>query len=236
VILGPVYANTVRNRWVDREEWRGAFNTLQEYFALEGGYIGFHVDVRGSVGYGSGFEDRLLRDYGGIDVEDIHSAVEYLKTLPYVDAARIGIWGSSYGGLMTAMSLFKKPGVYAAGVAGAPATNVRHATTGEVKVARLPGDPSSTYDRMSAVTHAAGLRDPLLIIHGMQDDVVLFKDSVTLAEALLRSDRTTFEFAFVPSSVHNWTLDPHYARYLLGRLAAHFDRFLKPPGPGASPR
>ena len=100
---------------------------------MDGQYVVLQVDVRGSVGHGREFREKLQRDFGGIDVEDVHSGAEYLGTLGYVDTNRLGIWGSSYGGLMTAMSLFKKPGVYKAGVASSPATNVWHATTGEVR-------------------------------------------------------------------------------------------------------
>jgi dipeptidyl-peptidase 4 len=225
VILGPVYSNTVRNRWVDREEWRGAYSTVQQFLAVEGGYIGLHVDVRGSVGYGRDFREQLNRDFGGIDVDDLHSGVDYLKTLPYVDADRIGLWGSSYGGLMTTMSLFKNPGVYKAGVAGAPATNVWHATTGEVKVAKRPDANPDVYRKISAISYGESLQDHLLILHGMQDDVVLFKDSVALTEKLLLLGKPV-DFVTVPSSVHNWTLKDHYARYLLDKLVAHFDRYV----------
>ncbi|MCL4846546.1 MAG: prolyl oligopeptidase family serine peptidase [Acidobacteria bacterium] len=229
VIIGPVYSDTVRN------QWRGTFALLQQYLAIEGGYIGFHVDIRGSVGYGRDHKERLLMDYGGIDVEDIHSGAEFLKTLPYVDPDRIGLWGSSYGGLMTAMSLFKKPGVYRAGVAGAPATNVWHATTGEVDVARRPDIHPDSYRRASVFMRGEDLRDPLMIIHGMQDDVVLFKDSVVLAEKLMMLGKD-FDFVVAPSAVHGWTQKEYAAVYLLRKLVDFFDRHVGrgPTGPGTT--
>jgi dipeptidyl-peptidase-4 len=219
VILGPVYSNTVRN------QWRGTYGTLQQYLALEGEYIGLHVDLRGSYGYGQDFRKKLRLDYGGIDIEDLHSGVKYLETLPYVDPDRIGIWGSSYGGLMTTMSLFKKPGVYKAGVAGAPATNVWHATTGEVDVAARPDTHPEVYRKSSAYSYGENLRDHLMIIHGMQDSVVLFKDSVTLAEKLMLLGKD-FDFVVAPSAVHGWTRKDYAAVYLLRKLVGHFDRYL----------
>lgn len=229
-ILGPVYPNTVRDRWGDRQEWRGLYSTFQQYFVTEQQYVVLHVDVRGSVGHGRAYRERLLRDFGGIDVEDLRSGVEYLRTLGYVDMDRIGIWGSSYGGLMTAMSLFKHPGVYKAGVASAPATSLWHATTGEVRTAGRPDVHPEAYKRMSVASYGENLRDHLMIIHGMQDDIVLFKDSVTLAEKLMMLGKT-FDFEIIPSSVHPWSTRDYTAAFGLGRIADHFERYL-----GGGPR
>ena len=160
-ILGSVYSNTVRNQWGGRTAhptWG-----LDQYLAQEG-YILLNVNFRGSSGHGKEFRRGHRLDYGGIDTEDIYSGVKYLETLGFVDMDRIGIWGSSYGGLLTCMSLFKKPGVYKAGVAGAPATNVWHATTGEMQVMMAPQDQPDEYANASAFTKAAGLEDHLMII------------------------------------------------------------------------
>jgi dipeptidyl-peptidase-4 len=224
-ILGPVYSNSVRNRWGDREEWRGLYNTFQQFLVMEGQYVVLQVDVRGSVGHGREFRENLQRDFGGIDVEDIHSGAEYLGTLGYVDTNRLGIWGSSYGGLMTAMSLFKKPGIYKAGVASSPATNVWHATTGEVRVARRPDSDPEVFRKISAVSFGENLEDHLMIVHGMQDDIVLFKDSVTLAEKLMLLGKK-FDFVVSPTSVHPWSLKDYVATYMLNKIVDHFDRYL----------
>ncbi len=220
-IIGPVYSDTVRN------QWRGTFGTLQQFLAIERGVIGLHVDIRGSVGYGRDHKERLLMDYAGIDVEDLASGAAFLKTLPHIDPARIGIWGSSYGGLMTLHSLFRKPGLYRAGVAGAPASNVWHATTGEVDVARRPDVHPEVYRRASALSFGDELADPLMIIHGMQDDVVLFKDSVMLAEKLMLLGKD-FDFVVAPSAVHGWSQKDYYGVYLLRKLVAFFDKHLAP--------
>jgi dipeptidyl-peptidase 4 len=228
VILGPVYAFTARN------QWRGTYSLFEQFLAIEGGYIGLQVDVRGSSGYGRDFREKLLRDYGGIDIEDLQSGAEYLKTLPYVDGDRIGIWGWSYGGLMTAMSLFKKPGFYKAGVAGAPATNVWHATTGEVHVTRLPNVNPDVFRRSSAYTFAEGLQDHLMLIHGVVDDVVLFRDSAALAEKLMMLDKS-FDFVMLPSSPHAAIQKDYVARFILRKISEHFDRYLgKGPRPARS--
>jgi dipeptidyl-peptidase-4 len=148
-----------------------------------------------------------------------------LKSLPYVDPDRIGIWGWSYGGLLTAMSLFKKPGVYTAGVAGAPATNVWHATTGEVDLFYRPNAHPEAYRKGSAVTYAENLQEPLMIIHGMQDSIVLFKDSVVLAETLMMAGKD-FDFVPLPSSVHDAWHQPHVAGHVMRKIVEFFDRHL----------
>ncbi|HEY7819068.1 MAG TPA: prolyl oligopeptidase family serine peptidase, partial [Vicinamibacteria bacterium] len=235
VILGPVYPNSVRSRWGERQEWRGLYTSFQQYLAIEKEFIVFQVDVRGSVGYGQEFRDRLLGDYGGIDIEDLESGLRYLKTLPYVDSEHVGLWGSSYGGLMTAMSLFKKPGLYKAGVAAAPATHLWHAMTGQVNVAGRPETHPEIYRKTSASERGGELEDALLIVHGMQDQIVLFKDSVVLAEKLMMMGKD-FDFAFSPTSVHEWSTKPYVARHLLGKIVDHFERHLKGSANVAAPR
>ena len=218
-VLGPVYSNTVRN------QWRGMTATFQQYQAMNG-YLVLYVDIRGSNGYGREFrEDGLFLDYGGIDIEDLASGAEYLKSLPYVDPDRVGIWGWSYGGLLTAHSLFKKPGVYAAGVAGAPATSVWHATSGEAVNIRMPETHPEVYRKSSAHSYGEDLEDPLMFIHGLQDAVVLFKDSVTLAEKLMMLNKD-FDFVILPSATHGFSRKDYVARFVYTKIDEYFDRHL----------
>ena len=224
VVLGPVYSNTVRN------EWRGLYSTLQQFMALERGYINLQIDIRGSVGYGKAFREVFQGDWGGGDIEDLHSGVEYLGTLPYVDSARIGIWGSSYGGTLTVFSLFKKPGLYQAGVAGAPAVDVAHFTLYDMHLSRRPSTHPEIFKEASALNYGENLVDPLFIIHGMQDDIVPFRTSVLLAEKLIRLGKD-FDFAFAPTSSHGWSRQEHYAVFFFRKLVAFFDRHV-----GAGPQ
>ena len=228
VIVGSVYSNTVRNQWGGRNAhplWG-----LEQYL-LQQGYILFVVDIRGSWGHGRELRRGIRLDYGGIDVEDLHSGVKYLETLDYADTSRVGIWGSSYGGLLTCMSLFKKPGIYKAGVAGAPATNVFHALTGEMRVMMSPWDEPAAYEGASAFSHAAGLRDPLLIIHGMHDRIVLYKDSLALVERLMELGKNV-DLVTLPSSRHAWDREYLYqTRFAFKKLVEYFDRYVKGVGP-----
>jgi dipeptidyl-peptidase-4 len=222
-ILGSTYSNTVRNQWGGRT----AHPTWGlDQFLVQEGYVLLNVDIRGSWGHGKDFRRGIRLDYGGIDVEDLASGVRYLDSLGYVDMDRVGIWGSSYGGLLACMSLFKKPGMYKAGVAAAPATNVWHALTGEMRVMMAPEDQPTEYMKASAFAHAAGLRDHLMILHGMNDRVVLFKDSVLLVERLMML-RKDVDFVALPDGGHAWDREGLYQTvFAFKKLVGHFERYM----------
>lgn len=218
VIFGPVYSNTVRNRW------NGMAGTLQQYLVQQG-YIVVQVDVRGSVGYGRAFREAFLMDYGGKDLDDLQAVVDGLKTLPYVDGQRIGIWGSSYGGLLSVYALLKRPGVFAAGVAGAPAVDPHAFGPDDVAITRTPASHPEAFVRGSALNLGDDLRDPLLIIHGLMDDVVPFRTTMALAERLMLLGKD-FDVATAPGATHAWTAREHYAAYFYRKLVQFFDRHL----------
>ena len=218
VIFGPVYSNTVRNRW------SGVSSTLQQFLTQQG-YIVVQVDVRGSVGYGRAFREAFLMDYGGKDLDDLEAVVDGLKALPYVDGKRIGIWGSSYGGLLSVFALLKKPGVFAAGVAGAPAVDPHAFGPDDVAITRTPATDPDAFVRGSALQLGENLRDPLLIIHGLMDDVVPFRTTMALAERLMLLGKD-FDLATAPAATHAWAAREHYAIYFYRKLVQFFDRHL----------
>jgi dipeptidyl-peptidase 4 len=219
VIFGPVYMNTVRNRW------GGLSGTLQQYLVQQG-YIVVQADVRGSVGYGRAFREAFLMDYGGKDLDDLETVVNGMKSLPYVDGNRIGIWGSSYGGLVTVFALLEKPGLFAAGVAGAPAVDPHAFGPDDVAITRTPATHPDAFVRGSALHLGENLRDPLLIIHGLMDDVVPFRTTMALAERLMLLGKD-FDLATAPAATHAWTAREHYAIYFYRKLVQFFDRHLK---------
>ncbi|MGA7415261.1 MAG: prolyl oligopeptidase family serine peptidase [Bryobacteraceae bacterium] len=228
-ILGSVYSNSVHNQWGGRTAhptWG-----LDQYLAQQG-YVILNVDISGSSGYGKVFRQRIGQDYGGVDVEDLHSGVKYLVAQGFVDEHRVGIWGSSYGGLLTAMSLFTKPGVYQAGVAGAPATSLFHALTGEMRTMMAPQDHMQQYAKSSAFLKSGALQDHLMIIHGMRDEVVLFKDSVTLEQRLILQGKN-IQLVVLPNAPHGWDTEGlAQTRYAYGRLVEYFRKYL---GEGPNP-
>ena len=226
LIVGSVYSDSVRNQFGGRTShptWG-----LDQYLTSQG-YILLNVNVRGSWGQGREHNQGQRFGYGVVDIEDLHSGVKYLISEGLVDPDRVGIWGSSYGGLMTTMSLFKKPGVYAAGIAGAPATNVAHAYPGQMWVMGKPNgnDQPQRYQNQSPLYHTAGLEDPLMIVHGSKDPVVLYADTIALIEKLIAQQKL-FELVTLPGTSHGWDNEGNDVRlFAFKKMVEFFDRHLK---------
>jgi dipeptidyl-peptidase-4 len=223
LIVGSVYSDSVRNQWGGRRAhptWG-----LDQYFVAQG-YIVLNVNVRGSWGQGRAHNQSQYHSYGETDINDLESGVRYLVSQAYVDPRRVGLWGSSYGGLMTIMSLAKKPGVYAAGIAGAPATNVWHAYPAQMWIMGNHSGPDmpARFEAQSALYQAKGIRDPLMIIHGTRDPVVLFSDTTTLAEQMIQREQM-FELVTLPGANHAWASDNlPQARFAFRKMVEFFNR------------
>jgi len=188
-----------------RKAWggypRGNEGFFRQYLA-QNGYIVFTLDNRGSGSRGVRFETALFHHMGSVEVEDQVTGVNFLKKLPYVDPSRIGVFGWSYGGYMALMCMMQAPDVFAAGVSGAPVTDWKLYDTHYTE--RFMGTPHSNpegYARSSVMRYAEDLKGPLLIMHGMADDNVLFTNSTTLFKKL-QDLNTPFEIMTYPGSKH----------------------------------
>lgn len=178
--------------------WDGA---LPQYLVSRG-YIYFQIDNRGSYNRGKAFEDHIYHAMGSVEVADQLAGAKFLKTLEFVDAKRIAINGWSYGGYMTLKMLEAAPGVFAAGVAGAPVTRWGLYDTHYTE--RYLGDPRTdpaSYASSDALGDAAKIADPLLLIHGMSDDNVVFENSTAFA-ARMQHSAAAFEMMFYPGQTH----------------------------------
>ena len=222
-VIGSIYSNAVLNQWGGRDAhptWG-----FDQYLVKNEKYILMNIDIRGSLGYGRKFREDMFKGYGVVDIEDIESSALYLKTLAYVDKDRIGIWGSSYGGLLTLMTLFKKPDLLACGIAGAPASNVFHAFPSQQEV--LKALDKETFERSSAYYWSQGLKAPLQIIHGALDSTVLFIDSASLIQKMVEEGKD-FEFVFLPKAFHAWDMGPSYQTiFAFKKMVDFFGRHLK---------
>jgi dipeptidyl-peptidase-4 len=166
------------------------------------GYIYFYLDNRGSPNRGVEFEKPIYRAMGSVEVQDQKAGAEYLKTLPFVDPRKIAIYGWSYGGYMTLKQLEADPGLYAAGIAGAPVTKWElYDTHYTERYMGTPQKDAAAYAKADALAEADRIRDPLLIIHGMSDDNVFFENSSELI-AKLQHDNVPFEMMLYPGETH----------------------------------
>jgi dipeptidyl-peptidase 4 len=176
---------------------------VQQYLAQQG-WIVFSVDGRGSPDRGVAFEGQIDRAMGTVEVADQLAGVAWLKQQDFVDSDKIAVYGWSYGGYMTLKLLQAAPGVFAAGVSGAPVTKWElYDTHYTERYLGKPGDPLTpdAYELANALEKAPDIKDPLLLIHGMADDNVVFDHSTALM-AKLQSEAVPFETMVYPGQTH----------------------------------
>jgi dipeptidyl aminopeptidase/acylaminoacyl peptidase len=221
-IHGSGYATSVLKQWGSYQELRFVFNN---YLAHEG-YVVLEMDYRGSTNYGRDWRSGVYLNMGGPDLEDVLGGVEYLKTLKNIDTSRIGIWGWSYGGFMTAMAMFRAPAVFQAGAAFSGVYDWRNYNA-EYTDERLttPAQNPEAFHRSSPIYFSSQLQNHLLIVHGMADDNVLFQDAVQLTEKLIHEGKP-FEESFYPEESHAYLRDTSL-RDAFGRAARFFDAHLR---------
>ncbi|MGH9379854.1 MAG: S9 family peptidase [Thermoanaerobaculia bacterium] len=214
-------SQVVLDRWEDST--RGLWLKLM----AERGYAVLSVDNLGSAFFGKRGEDRQHRRFGEVNLAAQRAGVDYLASLPFVDAERIGIWGWSGGGANTLYVLTRAPGVWGAGVAGAPVTDwTFYDSIWTERYLDHPEDNADGYRDSSPLTAAAELRDRLLIVHGTADDNVHPNNTVAFTARLTEAG-IPFESAIYPGQKHGFR-DPA-ERHFYERMTEFFDRTLAPP-------
>jgi dipeptidyl aminopeptidase/acylaminoacyl peptidase len=201
---------------------------------LQEGYVVFAPDYRGSIGYGRDWRNGVYMDVGGNDAKDAWMAANYLKTLPYVDRDRIGIWGLSYGGFFTLIAMTDQPTLFRAGidVAGVVDYVMYYGDPyhGDWTVGRIgtPEENPKVYANASPISHIDRLARPLLVLHGTADINVPFLESVWLMDEVLKKGKGDLvSFMIYPGEFHYFErehvlrdawrrVDEFFATYLLG--------------------
>jgi dipeptidyl-peptidase 4 len=207
--------------------WGGSWQMFQQLL-VKRGYIVFTVDNRGSGARGVRFESALFHRLGSVEVEDQLAGVQFLRSLPYVDGAHIGIMGWSYGGYMSALSVMKGPDAFASAVAGAPVTDWHlYDTHYTERYLGTPAQNAAGYASGDVLAYAASLKRPLLLIHGMADDNVLFTNSTALMRALQNADRP-FELMTYPGGKHGLIRHQDDGPHVMQQIMTFLDRTLKP--------
>lgn len=196
---GPGH-QTVKNEW-----GLGArgFDFMWYQMLAENGYVIVSVDGRGTGGRGAKFRKTTYANLGKYELEDQVEAANYLKTLSYVDGARIGIWGWSFGGYLTSLCMTKGKGVFKTGIAVAPVTNWRfYDSIYTERYLKKPQDNAAGYDENSPINFAADLQGKYLLIHGSADDNVHFQNTMEWISALVAQGKQ-FDMMVYPNKNHS---------------------------------
>jgi dipeptidyl-peptidase 4 len=193
-IYGGPGSQTVSNVWGSASSW----NQL----LAQHGIIIVSVDNRGTGGRGEEFKKMTYLQLGKFETLDQIDAAKYLGTLPYVDKAKIGMWGWSFGGYLTLSCLTKGTDYFSMGVAVAPVTNWKYYDNIYTeRFMRTPKENNEGYEDNSPVNHASKLSGKLLMIHGMADDNVHPQNSYDMITALVAADKQ-FDVMVYPNSNH----------------------------------
>ena len=206
-------------------------------YLLQQGYVVFAPDYRGSIGYGRDWRQGVYMDVGGRDAQDAWMAATYLKSLPYVDGDRLGVWGLSYGGFFTLIAMTDQPTLFRAGVDVAGVVDYamyyEDPYHGGWTASRIgtPEEHPEIYGKASPLSRMERLARPLLVLHGTADVNVPYLHSVRLADALLKLGKgDLFDFVTYPGEFHYFTrahvlrdawtrVDRFFAQHLRGAAA-----------------
>lgn len=207
----PNGAAIVRPHGGPADHYTFQWDALAQYLVAKG-YTFFTPNFRGSAGYGAAFEHANYNDWGVGDTQDVLQGARYLRTLSWIDPERIGIFGSSYGGYMVACCLARDPDyLFACGVSKYGDANVYSSWAQCDRSTRLYtemmlGHPRSNwpvYLAASPIWEIANIRKPVLLLHGLEDDVVPPQSSEEWAEALKRHDKV-FEYKTYAGEPHGF--------------------------------
>lgn len=170
------------------------FSIGWEQVLASNGYVVFCCDGRGTGARGEEFRKMTYLQLGKYELADQINGANYLKSLPFVDADRVGIWGWSFGGFMVLKCLTQGDGIFKAGIAVAPVTNWRYYDNIYTeRFMRTPQENPDGYDSNSPITHASNLQGNLLLVHGSADDNVHWQNSAEMSEALVQANKQ-FEY------------------------------------------
>jgi dipeptidyl-peptidase 4 len=195
-VYGEPAGSTVQDSWAGGDLWH-------QYLA-QLGYVVISVDNRGTaVPRGRAWRKSIYRQIGILAAEDQAAAAQkVLATYPYLDSARVGIWGWSGGGSMTLNCMFRYPGIYKTGIAVAAVSNQKlYDSAYQERYMGLPDDNSEGYYQGSPINHASKLEGNLLLIHGTADDNVHYQSFEMLVDELIKLDKMFDMFSY-PMRTH----------------------------------
>lgn len=206
---GPGH-NTVRNTWSGR-------NFLWHQMLTQKGYIVISVDNRGTGNRGAAFKKSTYLNLGKLEHRDQEQAAKWLASQSFVDPARIGIWGWSFGGYMTSLCMTKSSEVFKMGIAVAPVTNWRYYDNIYTeRFLRRPSENAVGYDTNSPINFVKNIKGNYLIVHGTADDNVHFQNTVEMVDAMIKAG-VKFDSEIYPNRNHGIG-DPKAIYHLYNRM------------------
>jgi dipeptidyl-peptidase-4 len=216
-VYGGPHVQSVRNTWPGVG--------MDQVFAQDG-YVVWEMDNRGTSGRGHAFESAVFRNLGVQELADQREGIQYLISLGFVDARRIGVTGWSYGGFMTLNLMLNAPDVFHAGFAGAPVTNwLNYDTIYTERYMGVPKDSGEAYAQTAMPAKAGALVGKLMIAHNFEDDNVLFQNTAQMISALEAAGKR-FELALYPQKTHG--VNGAAARQMESTMLDFFERSLSP--------
>lgn len=199
-------------------------NLWYEYMAQHG-YIVFTMDGRGSGNRGLRFEQATFRQLGTAEMNDQLQGVAYLKSLPFVDADRMGVHGWSFGGFMTTSLMLRHPGIFKCAVAGGPVIDwSMYEIMYTERYMDTPQENPKGYEDNNLLTKTSNLKGKLLMIHGAQDATVVWQHSMRFIKACVDNGVQIDYFAY-PGHEHN--VQGKDRVHLMQKITDYFDDFLK---------
>ncbi|QNS40273.1 DPP IV N-terminal domain-containing protein [Chryseobacterium manosquense] len=202
-----------------------ASGNLWYEFMAQRGYIVFTMDGRGSANRGLKFEQAVFRHLGEVEMKDQLKGVDYLKSLPYVDADKMGIHGWSFGGFMTTSFMLKHPEVFKVGVAGGPVIDWKmYEIMYTERYMDSPQNNPEGYKQANLLDKVQNLKGKLLMIHGAQDNVVVWQHSMKFLKAAV-DNGVQLDYFVYPGHEHNVLGKDRV--HLMQKITDYFDEYLK---------
>ena len=199
-------------------------NLWYEYMAQHG-YIVFTMDGRGSWNRGTAFEQATFRHLGDEEMKDQLKGVDYLKSLPYVDADRMGVHGWSFGGFMTTSLMLKYPGVFKVGVAGGPVMDWKmYEIMYTERYMDTPEENPDGYAGNNLLDKVKNLKGKLMLIHGTNDNVVVWQHSIDFIKRSV-DENVQVDYFVYPGYEHN--VRGKDRAHLMQKISNYFDDYLK---------
>ncbi|MES2836443.1 MAG: DPP IV N-terminal domain-containing protein [Bacteroidota bacterium] len=194
-VYGGPGRNTVQDAW-------GGSDYFWHQMLAQKGYIVVSVDNRGTGARGKAFKHATYKQLGKLETQDQIEAAKHLGNLPYVDKARIGMQGWSFGGYLTSLCMTKGADYFKAGIAVAPVTNWRYYDSIYTeRFLQTPQLNASGYDDNSPINFVKDLKGSYLLVHGTADDNVHFQNSVEMVNALVKANKQ-FDLMMYPDKNH----------------------------------